>query len=277
MPSAFLDDRAVLRISGADARSFLQGLVTCNMDKVTRHEAGFGALLTPQGKILFDFLIAEDDNGFWLDTAAAQAEALAKRLAMYRLRADVTIALDATRAVMAAWDGTPLPELAFDDPRHAGLGRRALVAREASLAANASAHDYHAHRILCGVPEAGRDFAFNDIFPHDADMDLIHGLDFKKGCYVGQEVVSRMEHRGGVRKRILPVILRGDAPAPGTPILAGEMAIGSLGTCAPTDQETTHALALIRTDKAEEAISAGERLTSGEALVELKPDALSKG
>ena len=276
MPSALLDDRAALRIAGGDARAFLQGLVTCNMDHVTRTEAGFGALLSPQGKILFDFLIAEDGQGFLLDTAASQIEALAKRLSMYRLRAQVTITPDPSLALMAAWDGTPLQGFVFDDPRQKDLGRRAFVAR-AEAEGDVTADAYHAHRVICGVPEAGRDFTFNDIFPHDADMDLIHGLDFKKGCYVGQEVVSRMEHRGGVRKRILPVTLRGNTPPPGTPILVGEIAIGTMGTAAPAGPETTHALALIRTDRAEEAISAGQKLIAGDALVELKPEPLSKG
>ncbi len=274
MPSTSLDDRAVLRIAGEDARGFLQGIVTCNLDKVSRSQAGFGALLSPQGKILFDFLIAEDADGFLLDTAAAQADALAKRLAMYRLRAKISIE-PTPLAVMAAWDGTPLPGFVFDDPRHAGLGRRAFVARDEAKA-DASADAYHAHRVICGVPEAGRDFPFADIFPHDADMDLIHGLDFKKGCYVGQEVVSRMEHRGGVRKRILPVTLRGPAPASGTPIMVGDVAIGTLGSVAASGTEPTAALALIRTDKAQEAISAGQPLIAGSALVELHPDHMVK-
>jgi folate-binding protein YgfZ len=273
MPTAYLDDRAVLRIAGDEARGFLQGILTCNMDRISQTQAGFGALLSPQGKILFDFLVVEDAEGFWLDTAAAQAEALVKRLSMYKLRAQVTITLDPARAVMAAWDGAPLPDLAYDDPRHAGLGRRALVLKDEAARADATAADYHAHRIVCGVPEAGRDFPFGDIFPHDADMDLIHGLDFKKGCYVGQEVVSRMEHRGTTRKRILPVMLRGSAPEAGTPILAGETAIGTMGTAAPSG----HALALIRTDKAEEAVSAGQPLVAGGAIVELAPDHMPKG
>jgi folate-binding protein YgfZ len=272
MASAYLDDRSLLRIAGEDARVFLQGLVTCNMDKINLTQAGFGALLSPQGKILFDFLIVEDAEGFLLDTASAQAEALAKRLGMYRLRAKVTIAAQPELGVLAGWDGTPLPGLSYDDPRHAGLGRRAIVERSQAQG-TASADDYHAHRIVCGVPEAGRDFPFGEIFPHDADMDLILGLDFKKGCYVGQEVVSRMEHRGTSRKRILPVLLRGPAPAPGTAIMAGELAIGTLGTSAANG----HALALIRTDRAEDAISAGTALVAGAAIVELHPDHMAKG
>lgn len=270
MPTAVLDDRAVLRIAGDEARGFLQGIFTCNMDRVSPSQAGFGALLSPQGKILFDFLVVEDGDGFWLDTAAAQAESLVKRLTMYRLRAPVTITASPL-AVVAAWDGAQMSGFVYDDPRHAGLGRRAFVARDEAKG-DATSDAYHAHRIICGVPEAGRDFPFGEIFPHDADMDLIHGLDFKKGCYVGQEVVSRMEHRGGVRKRILPVMLRGDSPAPGTPILAGEIAIGTLGSAAPSG----HALALVRTDRVEEAVSAGQTLVAGTAIVELTPDPMVK-
>ena len=270
MPTAVLDDRAVLRIAGDEARGFLQGILTCNMDRISPTQAGFGALLSPQGKILFDFLVVEEGDGFWLDTAASQAESLVKRLTMYRLRAPITIALSPL-AVMAAWDGAQMAGFVYDDPRHVSLGRRAFVARDEAKG-DTTSDAYHAHRIICGVPEAGRDFPFGEIFPHDADMDLIHGLDFKKGCYVGQEVVSRMEHRGGVRKRILPVMLRGDAPAAGTAILAGEIAIGTLGSAAPSG----HALALVRTDRAEEAISAGQTMVAGTAIVELTPDHMVK-
>jgi folate-binding protein YgfZ len=233
MPSAFLDDRGLLRIAGEDARSFLQGLVTCDMDKVSREAAGFGALLTPQGKILFDFLIAEELSA----------------------------------GVLALWDGAVSDGLEYDDPRHAGLGRRAIAPRdEAAKAATATLADYEAHRIICGVPRGGVDFAYGDAFPHDADMDLINGVDFKKGCYVGQEVVSRMAHRGSVRKRIVPVRLRGPAPAPGSEIRAGDIAVGVMGSSA-----RERGLALIRTDRAEEAIAAGQDLVAGASILELLP------
>jgi folate-binding protein YgfZ len=267
MPSAFLDDRGLLRIAGEDARSFLQGLVTCDMDKVSREAAGFGALLTPQGKILFDFLIVEDRDGFLLDVDGAMAAALMKRLSMYKLRARVSIAEELSAGVLALWDGAVSDGLEYDDPRHAGLGRRAIAPRdEAAKAATATLADYEAHRIICGVPRGGVDFAYGDAFPHDADMDLINGVDFKKGCYVGQEVVSRMAHRGSVRKRIVPVRLRGPAPAPGSEIRAGDIAVGVMGSSA-----RERGLALIRTDRAEEAIAAGQDLVAGASILELLP------
>jgi tRNA-modifying protein YgfZ len=267
MPSAFLDDRGLLRIAGEDARSFLQGLVTCDMDKVSREAAGFGALLSPQGKILFDFLIVEDQHGVLLDVDAGMAAPLLKRLSMYRLRAKVTISEDLSLGVLALWDGAVSDGLEYDDPRHAGLGRRAIAPRDqAAKSATATLADYEAHRIICSVPRGGVDFAYGDVFPHDADMDLINGVDFRKGCYVGQEVVSRMAHRGSVRKRIVPVRLRGAAPAPGSEIRAGEIVIGIMGSSA-----RERGLALIRTDRAEEAIAAGEKLVAGASILELLP------
>jgi folate-binding protein YgfZ len=130
----------------------------------------------------------------------------------------------------------------------------------------ATADDYEGHRIRCGVPKGGVDFAFGDTFPHDADMDLIHGVDFRKGCYIGQEVVSRVEHRGSARKRIIPVSLRGTAPAPGSEIRAGEIVIGTMGSAAGD-----RGLAMIRTDRAEEALAAGLQLIAGTSIVELMP------
>jgi folate-binding Fe-S cluster repair protein YgfZ len=142
MPSAFLDDRGLLRIAGQDARSFLQGLVTCDMDKISPQAAGFGALLTPQGKILFDFLIIEDADGFLLDVDASLASALIKRLSMYKLRARVTITEDLHLGVLALWDGAVSDGVEYDDPRHAGHGRRAHLPRDhAHKAATATRDD----------------------------------------------------------------------------------------------------------------------------------------
>ncbi|MBX9739053.1 MAG: folate-binding protein [Beijerinckiaceae bacterium] len=275
MASAFLDDRGVVRVEGEDARSFLQGLVTCNMDHVSLEAAGFGALLSPQGKILFDFLIVEDKDGFLLDTPMAQIADLIKRLSLYRLRAKVTLrdlsgaadpALEAL-GVLALWDGEPGEGLVYDDPRHVALGRRSILSRrEARAAASATADDYEGHRIRCGVPKGGVDFAFGETFPHDADMDLIHGVDFKKGCYIGQEVVSRVEHRGTARKRIIPVHLRGPSPGPGVEIRAGDLVVGTMGSAAGD-----RGLAMIRTDRAEEAIAAGTPLIAGTSILELMP------
>lgn len=275
MASAFLDDRGVVRVGGEDARSFLQGLVTCDVEKITPQAAGFGALLSPQGKILFDFLIVADGDGFLLDTPLALAADLGKRLSLYKLRAKIAIDVlsDSSNpaveplGVLALWDGEPSDGIVYDDPRHADLGRRSILSRrEARVHATATPEDYAAHRILCGIPTGGLDFPFGDTFPHDADMDLIHGVDFKKGCYIGQEVVSRVEHRGIARKRILPVTLRGEAPAPGTEILADGITIGTMGSAA-----RGRGLAMLRIDRADEAISAGHSLIAGSSILELTP------
>jgi hypothetical protein len=247
-----LDDRGVVRVAGPDAAVFLQGLVTNDVEKLAAGQWRYAALLTPQGKILFDFLVLrEDAETFLIDLPAAKAAELAKRLGFYKLRAQVTVAdVSAALAVVAAPDGEPA------DPRAPGLGARRIVARDAAPPPDPAARAAHeARRIALRVPAGGADFAYGDVFPHDANMDLVHGVDFAKGCYVGQEVVSRMKHRGGVRKRIARVRLDGPAPAPGAAILDGELAVGQLGTAAGEN-----ALALLRLDRAEEAAKAGRPL-----------------
>jgi folate-binding protein YgfZ len=248
-----LDDRGVVRVAGADSAVFLQGLLTNDVEKLATGQWRYAALLTPQGKILFDFLVFRADaETFLIDAPAVKAAELAKRLGFYKLRAQVTVANEtATLAVVAAPEGEPA------DPRAPGLGARRIVARDAAPPADAAARAaWEARRIALGVPQGGADFAYGDVFPHDANMDLLNGVDFAKGCYVGQEVVSRMKHRGGIRKRVARVRLDGPAPAPGAAILDGELPVGNLGTAVGDD-----ALALLRLDRAEEAAKAGRPLT----------------
>ena len=259
MPSSFLDDRGVLRVSGDDARGFLQGLFTCDVERVAPGNPAFGALLTPQGKIIVDFILSEQGDAFWLDVPAPLAADLLKRLRLYRLRAQIELSdLSETMGVQALWGEEPLPTGAQPDPRHANLGAR-LIAERATLAASPGERAaYEAQRIACGIPQGGADFAYGEAFPHEANMDLIGGVDFKKGCYVGQEVVSRVHHRGTARRRILPAAFAAEAPAPGTPVLAGETEVGALGSTAGA-----HALASIRLDRAEDAKAAGTPLSAG--------------
>jgi len=259
MPSSFLDDRGVLRVSGAEARGFLQGLFTCDVERVAPGNPAFGALLTPQGKIIVDFILSEQDDTFWLDVPAPLAADLLKRLRLYRLRAQIELSdLSETLGVQAIWGEEPLPAGAQPDPRHPGLGAR-LITDRATLAKNPGDRPaWEAQRIACGIPQGGADFAYGEAFPHEANMDLIGGVDFKKGCYVGQEVVSRVHHRGTARRRILPAALAGAAPAPGTPVLAGETEVGTLGSTAGA-----HALASIRLDRVEDAKAAGTPLSAG--------------
>jgi len=259
MPSTFLEDRSILRVSGAEARAFLQGLFTCDVERVAPGNPAFGALLTPQGKIIVDFILTQQDDAFWLDVPAPLAADLLKRLRLYRLRAQIDLSdLSETMGVRAIWGQEPPPAGAQPDPRHPGLGAR-LIAERATLAASPGDRAaWEAQRIACGIPQGGADFAYGEAFPHEANMDLIGGVDFKKGCYVGQEVVSRVHHRGTARRRILPAEMAGQAPAPGTPVLAGDTEVGTLcSTAGP------HALASIRLDKADDAKAAGTALTAG--------------
>lgn len=265
MPIALLPDRTIVTVSGADATSFLQGVVTCNVETLAVGEARLGALLTPQGKVLFDFLISRaPEGGFRLDTAAERAADLAKRLTLYRLRAQVTIASDPAIAVAAAWDGagTAMETAPVQDARLPALGHR-IYAAQGAFSADATEADYHAHRIALGIPEGGRDFAFSDAFPHEALMDQLGGVDFKKGCYVGQEVVSRMQHRGTARTRIVPVVAVSDSgPVTGTEITAGQRVLGTVASVAGG-----RGLAMLRLDRLADALAAGEPLRAGSALL----------
>jgi hypothetical protein len=263
MPIALLPDRAIVTVAGETAAGFLQGVITCNVETLPPGEARLGALLTPQGKIFFDFLISRDGDGFRLDAPAVRAADLAKRLGLYRLRAKVAIAVDPGIAVAAAWDGaeTAAETERLRDGRLAELGER-LYASEGAFSADATEADYHAHRIALGIPEGGRDFAYGDAFPHEALMDQLGGVDFRKGCYVGQEVVSRMQHRGTARTRSVKLVYPDSAAAPGTEVIAGSRSLGATGSGAGH-----YGLALLRLDRLADALAAGETVRVGDAVV----------
>ena len=262
MPVAVLGDRGVARVAGGEARAFLQGLVTCDLDTVAPGRAAFGALLTPQGKIIVDFIVTEDDGAFRLDCPANLAGDLVRKLRIYRLRARLDIDdLSATHGVLAAWG----PEArGAPDPRDAGLGAREIIARDGLRDDPAAVAAYEVLRIRLGVPRGGVDFAYGDAFPHEANMDLLHGVDFRKGCYVGQEVVSRVEHRGTARKRVACVTFEGAAPATGAPLLAGDVEVGVMGSSIDGA-----GLAMVRVDRAADAIAAGVPVTLADRAVTL--------
>ena len=278
MQAAILPDRGVVKVAGDDARKFLNGLVTCDMARVTPAAARFAALLTPQGKIIVDFIIAEaaaeDGGGFFLDCPRALAAALVEKLNFYKLRAKVICEdLSEVLGVMAVWDGTAETEygLCYADPRLPALGSRIMLppqtANEAAADLGATLTDasaYEAHRICLGVPRGGADFMYGDTFPHEADMDQLVGVDFDKGCYVGQEVVSRVQHRNSARSRVVPVTYDGPAPLGGLPVTAGDKQIGMFGSAA-----AGNGLALMRLDRVAEAQAAGLAISSGG--VDLKP------
>jgi len=234
MEAALLPDRGVVKVAGDDARKFLNGLLTADLQKVSPDSARFAALLTPQGKIIVDCIVAEvppeDGTGLFLDCPRALAPNLVERLNFYKLRAKVIVEdLSDMLGVLGAWNGAATTEygLAYRDPRLPALGLRVMLPPH--LAAEATAElggtlrepdAYEAQRIAFGIPRGGLDFVYGDAFPHEADMDQLGGVDFEKGCYVGQEVVSRMEHSGTARNRVVPVQYEAFAPEAERP--AGE-------------------------------------------------------
>jgi len=272
MKAAFLPDRGVVKVSGEDARNFLNGLVTTDVAQLAPGQGRFGALLTPQGKIVVDFLITEapagHGGGFLVDCPRPLAQDLTNKLGFYKLRAKVAVEnLSDNLGVIAAWGGEPAmkPDLAFADPRDAALGWRILASQDlaqkvATLIGAELVDDpaYEAHRIACGAPRGGLDFMYGDAFPHETNMDRLHGVDFEKGCYVGQEVVSRMQHRGTARTRMVKVVFNDFASEAGRPILAGEKQVGTMGSAAGQN-----GLALVRIDRVADALEAGVTLTSG--------------
>jgi hypothetical protein len=223
---------------------------------------------------------AEDGGGFFLDCPRALAPMLVERLNFYKLRAKAIVEdLSEMLGVMAAWDGAGETEygLCYADPRLAALGMRCMLPPHlagkaaADLGATLTdAAEYEAHRIALGAPRGGLDFYYNDAFPHEADMDQLNGIDFDKGCYVGQEVVSRVEHRGTARKRVVPVAFDDYAAEVGVPIKAGDTDVGVMGTSVGG---TGRGLAMLRLDRVADALAAGTPLMSGGmALKPVKPD-----
>ncbi|HEY8950892.1 MAG TPA: hypothetical protein VIM56_18555 [Rhizomicrobium sp.] len=238
-----LEDRATIALIGPDARTFLQGLVTNDVDALAPSTPIYSALLTPQGKILFDFLVADDGSGTLLiDCWAPARDALVKRLSLYRLRAKVEIKPRDDLAVFAAWKGKPLPGIVFDDPRLPDLGKRSIAPAEDGTG------DYLAHRLSLGVPE-GRDFGSDKIFALDAGLDELHGVAFDKGCYVGQELTARMKHRGTARKRMLLVESANKSSlTAGTDLRANGHSIGEV-----VSVYDSRGFALVRLDRLEDA------------------------
>lgn len=276
MKSAFLPDRGVVKVAGEDARNFLNGLITTDLDRLKPGLGRFGALLTPQGKIIVDFLITEvpagHGGGFLIDCPKALADSLATKLKFYKLRAKVTVE-NLDLGVLAAWDGAlaAQPDLAFADPRNDGLGTRILIPEDLKQklsdligAELVDAADYEAHRIALGVPRGGLDFMYSDAFPHETNMDRLAGVDFDKGCYVGQEVVSRMQHRGTARTRSVKVLLDGPSPEAGISVMAGDKPVGTMGSSAQGK-----GIALVRIDRVADALDVGQPLTAGGLVVRL--------
>jgi len=283
MPTAFLDDRALVSVSGPDAEHLLQNVITTDLEKLAQGEAKPGALLTPQGKILFDFLISRNGpEGLLLECRQDIADDLVRRLTLYRLRAKAQIARLDPCLIEVRWDAAPGGDsgapTAESGPVEDGSAaddrwladRRftdATVLRRRAPAGSEKAGDvaeWHAFRVAHGIAESGTDYALGDSFPHDVLLDQNGGVGLRKGCYVGQEVVSRMQHRGTARRRVVIAAGEGALPAAGTEITAFGKAIGTLGTVAEG-----RGIAIVRIDKAKAAMDAGEPIIAGEVPLTL--------
>ena len=278
---ALLPDRGVVSVTGPDARDFLDNLITNDMALLDGQEAIHAALLTPQGKILYEFFVVKTPAGFLLETALDQTAALAKRLALYKLRAKIEIKDAPGEVVVSVSFGDvrarPQGAIAFVDPRTELMGDHLLIpapavgAFVAQTAARRMPPDFvAARRIALGVPEAGRDYRLGDTFPHEADFDIFHGVSFTKGCYVGQEVVARMQNKTVVRKRVTRVT--GAAPlGSGAEVKAGEAVIGSIGSVAGNQ-----ALAMLRLDRVVEALDKGQAISAGDIPITVDATMLAR-
>jgi hypothetical protein len=238
---ARLDSRALIRVSGPDARPFLHNLLTQDVETLAPGELRFGALLSPPGRLLFDLFLWGEADAVVLDAATDRRDALLQRLAMYKLRAQVTVEAD-ERPVLAAWGGD-LPEGFMADPRAPGLGGRCAAGEPAT---NASEDDYNAHRLSHGVPDPAADAPSDRTYPIEANFDLLNGIDFQKGCYVGQETTSRMKRRGTIKTRMLPIAFDGPPPPFGAEVLNGELRAGEV-----LSGRDGSAMALLRLDRLE--------------------------
>jgi hypothetical protein len=269
MPTAVLAERAFVSVSGPDAEHLLQSILTTDLSALPEGVAKPGALLTPQGKILFDFLVSRDGaDGFVLECRSEIADDFMRRLMLYKLRAKVQIAKRDESLVSISWreesspshlestssgtDSTALRDARF--PEALGVTRRPL----AEAVADADISGWTGLRIAHGVAESGSDYALSDAFPHDVLFDQNGGVGLRKGCYVGQEVVSRMHHRGTARRRVLIAEAGADLPEAGTPVLAQGRPAGTLGSV-----HGSKGLAIVRIDKVKAAMDAGEPVTAG--------------
>lgn len=251
---ARLESRALIAVGGEDWRGFLHNLITQDVETLQPGVARFGALLTPQGRLLYDlFVVAREDGSAWLDVEAAHREALLQRLTMYRLRAKVTLAADETPVSVvfpdADSDFAHVPSLGGHglwaaDGRLPGLGWRGYGVEKPDLAAEAAEAEREAQKLRLGVPGPA-DWGVEKTYPIEANFDLLNGIDFKKGCFVGQETTSRMKRRGTIKTRMAPIVFEGPTPAAGTEVLAGDLRAGEVLSGGPG-----RAIALLRLDRA---------------------------
>lgn len=268
MPTAILADRAIIDVSGPDAEHFLQNILTLDLDALGKDEAKPGALLAPQGKIMFDFLVSRSgENALRLECRADIADDFVRRLMLYRLRAKADISKQDQPVVAVSWQSDSAASQTDSSKTVRDSRFPTPVTRfygDAPIA-DASEADWHAFRIANGVAESGPDYTLSDAFPHDVLLDQMGGVGFKKGCFIGQEVVSRMQHRGTARRRVLLVSAGSDLPTAGTELKADGKVLGALGSASGAS-----GLAIARIDRVKAALDAGSEITAGDVAVSLE-------
>ena len=253
---ARLTSRALIRVGGPDAKPFLHTLLTQDVETITDGELRFGALLSPPGKLLFDLFLFGEADGVLLDVAADRRDALVQRLSMYKLRAAVTVAAD-ERPVFVGWDGAV--EGFAVDPREPALGGRRYGG---ALETNASEDNWQAHRLAVGIPDPSADAPADTTYPIEADFDLLNGIDFQKGCFIGQETTSRMKRRGTIKSRMLAIEFDGPALPFGAEVLNGTLRAGEV-----LSGRDGAAMALVRLDRLE-----GQLTVDGRPVRVRRPD-----
>jgi len=293
-----LENRGFLRVDGLDRVEFLQGLVSNDVTKVTAGRAGYGAFLTAQGKFLFDFFMIADGDALVLDTEGDRVGDFFRRLRMYKLRSKIELSQSGYRAAVVIGDdalaalGLPAERgaarpfaggVAYVDPRHAEAGARVLLPASADESALTAAglqpigiEAYERRRVALGLPDGSRDMAVEKTVLLEAGFEELGGVDFDKGCYMGQELTARTKYRGLVKRRLMPVAINGPLPDSGTLITLDGQEAGEVRSVVPDGDRHATGLAMIRLNRLDEAFKAGLPLMAGEATVIANPPAWAK-
>lgn len=263
--SANLENRALVLVTGEEAEKFLQAVITTDLSSLGADELKPGALLTPQGKIMFDFLVSRVENALRLDMPEEIAESLMKRLMLYRLRSKAEITQSSESLIAVSWQDTFASSQSDSSKRDCRFPESLNVRRiYGQQCEENNIEGWTALRIANGIAEGSNDFAYNDLFPHDANFDQTGGVSFTKGCFIGQEVVSRMQHRGTARRRAMVASSTSNLPEKGTALTVSAREIGNLGEICGNQ-----AIAFVRIDRVQDALDSQTPIMAGDVEVSL--------
>jgi folate-binding protein YgfZ len=263
--TANLNNRALVLVTGEEAEKFLQAVITTDLSSLGADDLKPGALLTPQGKIMFDFLVSRVENGLRLDMPEEIAAGLAKRLMMYRLRSKAEITQSSESLVSVSWQNDSASSQSDSTKRDCRFSEDLNVRRHYGQQFDENnIEGWATLRIANGIAEGNSDFAYNEMFPHDVNFDQFGGVSFTKGCFIGQEVVSRMQHRGTARRRAMVATSAVPLPEKDSALTVGEREIGNLG-----EVSGTQAIAFVRIDRVQEALDSQTPIMAGDVEVQL--------